>query len=281
MENVGLVKYLENRISIYKNIRDQEIFRNELEMRNYNNIRKMYSELVCVLALSRRKHSIENVKINRKEEFEIKKMTERLRASSTEYTEGIFRKKDSAEVYIAINELGYHIKESKEVRMGWYWIEWIIEFDIYCKREKGRCECENRDYKVESKYKNDIIWLIWDSLLKRSREIGNEYIEKTMEGLLEIFSIKYTTGCIKRRRYILYYGVMLVIEEIPSKIEIIEEENKKILEKVVENIDEIYKQIKKNEKKPNTEYLFNSLNESKSNYEEMVKKMDKINEMLW
>lgn len=294
--NPKLVIYLENRFSIFRNIISQGIFLNELNLRNYNNIRKLFAEVVCILTLSPRKHSIEHMKINRKEEFDITFMTERLKAPSTKYIEGIFHTKDSPEIYIPINEFSYHISESRNITMAWYWIEWIIEFDLFCKTRKKQtkkenyeekdadwkepCQCEKRgEYNVENKFKNDIIWLIWDSLFKYCFVLNNEFITKVMNSLLELFCVKYTTACCKRRRYLLYYGVMLLIENVPTNVEIIQDENKPTLMSVVDKIDEVYKQIKKNEQAPNTEYLFSSISDSNTNYEEMIKKMEIINTM--
>jgi hypothetical protein len=48
--------------------------------------------------------------------------------------------------------------------------------------------------------------------------------------------------------------------------------NKEILQMVVEKIDQIYKQIKKNEESPGTDYLFSNL-DSKNNFTDSVNKM--------
>jgi len=143
---------------------------------------------------------------------------------------------------------------------------------------KEPCICEKRQiYKVETKYKRDIIWLVWDSLLHTSSNY-DPFCNNILQSLCELFCIKYTTGCSKKRRYLLYFAVMLLTEAIPTNVEIIEESNKPILQSVVDNIDAIYKQIKKNEYSPNTDYLYSNLGEHRSNIENTMKKLEIVNQ---
>jgi hypothetical protein len=71
---------------------------------------------------------------------------------------------------------------------------------------------------------------------------------------------------------------MLLTEMIPTNVEIIEESNKPILQSVIENIDAIYKQIKKNEYSPNMDYLYSNLGEQRSNMENTMKKLEIVNQ---
>jgi hypothetical protein len=48
-----------------------------------------------------------------------------------------------------------------------------------------------------------------------------------------------------------------------------------MIENVTEKIDQIYKQIKKNEESPNTDYLFSNL-ETENNFENSVKKLEML-----
>jgi hypothetical protein len=54
--------------------------------------------------------------------------------------------------------------------------------------------------------------------------------------------------------------------------------NKPMVQIVVDKINTIYKQIKKNEESPNTEYLFANL-ERENTFEKSMKKMELMNSM--
>jgi hypothetical protein len=54
--------------------------------------------------------------------------------------------------------------------------------------------------------------------------------------------------------------------------------SKEMVQNIVSKIDEVYKQIKKNEESPNTEYLFANI-EKQNNFEKSMRKMDILNSM--
>ncbi len=275
--NPKMAIYLEMRYNIFRNIMGQGHYLNELEIRNNDKIRKLFAEIICVLATSPRKPSFESVKINREEEFDMTQMTERLKAPSVSFVEPIFKKGDPKELFIAINEFAYCISDKKDMISACYWIEWVIEFDNICKKRKESCYCEKRtQYPVENKYTRDIIWLIWESLLHYCALLKNTLIEKTMNSLLRLFCIKYTTATCKKRRYMLYYAVGLLTETASMNVEIIGD--KQILQNVTDKIGEIYKQIKKNEEAPKTDYLFNGL-DARRNLEKSIAQMDIMSQM--
>jgi hypothetical protein len=274
--NPKIVIYLQNRFSIFKNIFAQGHFFDELQLRNHPTIRKLFAEVICTITLSNKKNSFEAIKIDRVEEFDMTQMTERLKAPNTSFVETVLKKDDPKELFIPVNEFIYNISpDRKNMLTACYWIEWLVEFDNICKKRREPIYCERRPFvNVENKFSRDIIWMIWEALLDYGQATKNPFIDKIMRGLLDIFSIRYTTAACKKRRYLLYFAVALLTEPVPTNIELV---NKKdVIDNVLGKIDQIYKQIKKNEESPNTDYLFANM-EKQNTFEKSMKQMELVN----
>ena len=89
-----------------------------------------------------------------------------------------------------------------------------------------------------------------------------------------MFSIRYTNGCKKKRKYLIYNAVNIVIENINYNIDIISK--KQSIQNIVSKISIIYKQIKKNEILPESNYLVNHI-EKKSNLDKTLEKINIMN----
>jgi len=267
--------YLELRIENFRSIISSGYVNNELRMRNNSKIRNLFCEIMCVLCDAKRRHSFDNIKI-KKEDFDMTQMTDRFKAPTIKYAEDVFLKDDPKELLVSINELAYNISiDGKNIINACYWIEWIIEFETICKNKKEKCLCERRNQiPVDSKFQMDIIWIVWDIFLKES-ERRSKILQKIVKSLLKLFTLKYTSGCNKKRKYILYFVVSLLCENINMDEEIIREKQKEVVNSVIKNIDSIYKQIKKNEESPGTDYLFKDV--KTSNLEKTIEKLEKMN----
>jgi hypothetical protein len=277
--NPKLIIYLDKRYSVFRNIMLQGFYITELQLRNNETIRQLFSEIICNISLSTKKNSFEILKINREEEYDITQLTDRLKAPSIKYIDEIFKEKDPKEIFIALNEFSYNLSDDrKNMNMACYWLQWLIDFDIICKNKKEPCFLEIREiYNVENKYKKDIIWIIWDILLVYSNKKDN-FIQLLVASCLNLFCVKYTTASCRKRIYLLYYTISLLTEIVPTNIDIIT--NKTILYSVVEKIDEVYKQIKKNEIIQSEEYLYTGLNQKQKNLQKSFAKMEILNDIF-
>lgn len=274
--NPKIAIYLELRINNFKDIISNGYVDYELRMRNNSKIRKLFCEIMCILCDAKRKHSFDNIKIT-KNDFDMTLITDKFKAPNISYGEEIFLKDDPKELFIAVNELAYNLSdECNNVINACYWIEWIIEFENVCKQKKEKITCERRsNMPVESKNQMDLIWIVWDIILNTAEKKQNNIIKKITNALLTLFTLKYTSGCYRKRKFILYFACSILCEKINTDEEIIRKEQKDKINIIIKQIDLIYSQIKKNEESPGTDYLFKDV--KTRNLEKTIEKLDKLN----
>ena len=117
--------------------------------------------------------------------------------------------------------------------------------------------------------------MVWECILEQGKH-EKPIIQKILRELIDLFSLKFSPGCKKRRKFCLYFAASLLCEHVNTHIKLFT--NKQLIENVNNNTHLLYKQVKKNEKSPNTDYLFKN-NNAKSNLEKTIDKLDILNKM--
>ena len=276
--NPKLPIYIAMRFKNFKEILTTGYVGNELAMRNNIKIRQLFAEIISVLCHSRKKHSLEAVKIQKADEFNMTHMASKLKAPTIKYVEDIFKPDDPKELFIAMNEFAYHLtKDSKNSVSACYWLEWILEYETLCKNKKELCIGETRQFApIQDKFKNDIIWLVWDIILNECANKKNPLLMKIINALLEIFSIKYSSGVKKRRKFLIYYAISILTDPLDLAIDIIA--NKTELDLIIKKIGVVYKDVKKNEDSLNVDYLYAGV--ERSNLDKTIERLEKMNAIM-
>ena len=119
----------------FTNIINSGYSTNTILLRNNTKIRKLFSEIICILCYSNKKHNYQQIKLNKQEEFDLTNISSKFNAPSVSFVEKIFREDDPKELFIPFNELIYNIT-NKNIIDACYWYEWIIEYENICKKEK-------------------------------------------------------------------------------------------------------------------------------------------------
>jgi hypothetical protein len=173
---------------------------------------------------------------------------DKFKAPTADYGEEVLMTEDPKELFPFVNELAYSVTVSGNNQMSaCYWIEWIIEYENRCKALKEKIFCERRNFaKVEPKCQKDIVWIIWDVFLKEAAK-RTKIIKKLMDALMALFCLKYTTGCHKKRKNIMYLAISLLCETFILEKEIIRHSQISLVNTIKQKIDSVYAQIKKNE----------------------------------
>jgi hypothetical protein len=286
--NPKLTLYLNMRYNNFITILQNGYSKELLALRNNEKIRKLFCEIICVLCFSNKKNVISDVKLDKNNSFDLTCMSEKFKAPNVSYIEEIIKEDDPKELIIPINELIFNLI-NKNIISVYYWYEWIIEYENICIKKKKKCVCENRSYAPPGNM-HDIIWIIWDilffysdpaivdkkyTIIDSENNNNNSLKHKIIKNLFELFIIKYNNNVKKKRKYIIYYAFALLVENTNFTIAIINKREE--TEAIVLKIDTIYKEIKKNEESPKTDYLFNNLN--KSNLEKTMEKIELLNNL--
>jgi hypothetical protein len=243
--------------------------------------------------------SSEPVKSTRKKGSEKKQylfhpnfMMERVNAPHTHYYV-LKRPKDPEEWFVALNELAYHLSEERRNMLeACFWIEWMIEYDSYCRTHskewatanagstqinKGASRFEWTDGLVPSKYSQDMTWAIWELLLEPSRSVSpDSLLLKLLKNAHVLFCIDYTTASCSRKRFWFYFAILLRTEKTPIGNEkIIAEEYRELIQRVVQKSDDVYQEIKQHEQRPVTDYLMSGIRE-RNNREDTIHSLEAI-----
>ena len=249
----------------------KEIIKNydtdSLDVRNNEQLRQLFAEIICVLWQSKKKHSMDIVKLD-STDFGLSEITMKLRAPDTTYITDIFKQDDPKEIYIALNELAFHISpNSKNSISACYWLEWIIEFENINKKKRIKCLAHKRTFDgVSSDYDRDIIWIIWELILTKST---NSIHKKIINALLRLYSMHFSLVLKKKRRFIIYFAISILTDHVDLAVDIINDTNS--INTVLSKNKNIYRDVKKNEisaerveisisKPDKIEHAFNKLN---------------------
>jgi hypothetical protein len=272
--NPKLPIYIAMRFNNFKDIMANGYVGNELSLRNSVKVRQLFSEIVCIVSQSKKKHSFETVKILKADEFDMTHMASKLKAPSIDFAKDVFKSDDPKELYIAMNEFAFHLsKASRNGVMACYWLEWVLEFESQCKQNKTVCIAETRTFApVLDKFTKDPIWLVWELLLQEAAK--DPLVQKIMRALLDLFSIKYTSGVKKKRRFLIYFAINLLTETVDLKIDIMG--NKAQIDSIMLKIGLVYKDVKKNEVTLGDDYLY--LGVERSNLDKTIERLEKMNE---
>jgi len=171
----------------------------------------------------------------------------------------------------------FHI-ESRNSKNAFYWIDWIIEFDLICRSKKTPCALDppRDNVPVSGRFQRDVVWIIWEAIkhysdLSASR--GDMVVHKCIDALFTLFCVRYTNTCAKKRRFMIYHAVCLLAEPMDATAPLFRD--KALIGVVMNKMDDIFLPMKKCEITDAMELK----NEKRINFEKSMNKMKMIRDM--
>ncbi|MBI96048.1 hypothetical protein CL656_02780 [bacterium] len=255
ISNLKLIIFLNKKYDIFKDIINNCKNENEvINLRNNNNIRFLFCDIVILICNSDKNYMLDYKKINVKD-FSFEKMNNFLKAPNVNYVNSFFKDNDPKELYIILNEFIYNLEEKNNIEC-YKWIYIYINYYLLCKKNNNILLCELREELDLDSYSKNLkhhpIWIIWSILMNKSKKYNlvNNYVKL----LLNFFKVQLTYGKIKSRLNILFFCITIYIQkdsrEIFDKPIVKNKERFMELDNIARNsINNILKKIIQNYKK--------------------------------
>jgi hypothetical protein len=200
INNIKYIILLNKKFIEFKNIANNS--RNDNELISNNIVRKIFYILSIVLVSLNKEYTITNFE----SKFKNNILEQPLKANNIEYIRKYYKENDPKEYLIAFNELVYHIEETKDISFIFYWVDWIINYEVSLFKEKKQLFCHERKIYKDNR---NIIFILWDIIL----ELGNEKNNKYLRALLELFLIKYNRSSNKKYKSVILVSLLLLTKD--------------------------------------------------------------------
>lgn len=242
------------RLNTFLRINKKEEFKsNFLELRNSQEIRNHFCELVCILTnATKMRKPIPLPKINGND-FSKKVFEDKLRAKDFSISVKILTKNDPQELTVIVNEFSHHMSDNHfSLSHSLYWLSWILEWEKTNIKKYGLYSCSTREIRgIDNKSKKDFIWIFWEILLFESKKRNNEQLDIQIRSLMEFFKYKYSSSKKRKRIYIFINAMKLLSPDLKFNNEMIKKypvyEKYHLILQACSNINIIYKDKKKEE----------------------------------
>jgi hypothetical protein len=227
-------------------IKKYSTHKNNINLRNNQQIRDITAQVVCVLTLSK-KYKLPTLPKIKNEDFFLSNMELRFRAKNKDLLSNVLKNGDPKEIIMPVNEFINSIF-NRNINNTIYWLSWILTWEKLNIKKFKKYECGTRELEgVENKYFKDVIWLIWACIFKIVQFIKNNTRVDQIKYLYKIFKTRYSKSTKNSRIPLIIHAILFITENIDMTINLTAQKNKIV--QAVSNINYIYKNLQNQKKK--------------------------------
>lgn len=232
--NIKIAIYLFKKLEEFKAIQSND-------MKNDDQVRHIFFTITIIFCETKNENTLYSMPFV----FQLDQLHENLKANHVDYIKPFF-KEDPKEFYIPLNEFVYHLEITQDKSSLYYWVDWLIEYDIYLTKKKRTVSIQKRSF-VEFKQENkscNMIWILWEIILHYASK-KNELTQQCIRSLMGLFQIKYSVKNNKTFKGLLYVSINLILKDANVNIRLIE--NTQLFKHLYDNTQIIFNVIKKKE----------------------------------
>ena len=191
-----------------------------LSLRNSQVIRNMICEISVVICNSVKVKSLSLPKI-KEGDFDASFIKSKLCADRANVIDDKLKYGDPAELKIPLNEFNFCLK-TRKWELCVYWLAWILEWERRNTKKDKYYICGFRKIEgIEDKLATDIIWIIWEIIIKEVSYLNDERVSEQIYSLFKLFKFDYKSTKKTKRVYFILYAIKYFTEIYSFKHDII------------------------------------------------------------
>ena len=176
------------------------------DLRNNQKFRNMVCELCYLCCYSIKTKAIGLLSIKEKD-FEMVNLSSKLTATQNNIVNDKIKYGDPEEMKIIMNEFNYCLL-NKKYELCVYWLSWTIEWEKKNTKKDKLYVCGYREIiGVDKKYYNNVVWLIWEILLKEGNNLNNDDLNIQLHSLYKLYKYEFTLGKKSSRNIYFLYAI--------------------------------------------------------------------------
>ena len=222
INNPKLPNILYKRYSKYIALRIKNINAggSDLTLRNNQIVRNIIAELCVIICNSTKLKAISTSKISEKD-FDSNFITTKLTAVNPNICKDKIKYGDPKELFIPVNEFNYCL-QTRKWELCVYWLSWILEWEKRNTKKDKYYICGYRKVDgVEDKHHTDIVWLIWDIILKETQSLRSEQASIQIFSLFKLYKFDFKPNKKNKRVGFILYAIKYFTEVYNFNNEII------------------------------------------------------------
>jgi len=161
-----------------------------LSIRNNQCYRNLIANVCFTICNSLKTKSLTFVKI-KENDFNMCYLESKMLATNPNIIKDKTKYGDPNETKIILNEFNYCLI-SKKYELCVYWLSWIFEWEKRNTKKDKMYVCGLREINnIDKKYYNDLVWFIWEILLKEGANLDNEFINTNIQALYKLYKFNF------------------------------------------------------------------------------------------
>lgn len=191
-----------------------------LSLRNSQAIRNLLCEISVIVCNSTKLKPVSLPKI-KEQDFNVNYLKTRFIATNPNLVKNKLKWGDPEALKIPFNEFNYCLK-AKKWELSIYWIAWILEWEKRNTTKHSPVICGFRKIDgLEDKLCTDLIWIIWEIIIKEASYLNNESSATQIYALFKLFKFDYKPAKKSKRIFFILFAVKFFTEDYNFKHDII------------------------------------------------------------